>query len=283
MLRKLSVRNFTCFAEADFDFSPGLNVIVGPANSGKTHLLKLIYGLAKSFRHQDKKPNQKEYGRRWASSMRGLFRGNLGELTCGTCHVHAAFPAVADVHVSFGRRSVNHAAVERMEFLSGLERRPVFVPARDVLSVFPGLHNALFNRELDFDSTFMDICMSLGGAPLRNPSCSELEALGRLAGGQYVLQNDTFFCNGRRAGLLSEGQNRLGTIQYLLRNGEIGGMLFLDELDMGLKPGRAAEFGRLLLRMSDRMQIFATTRHKEFVPQGKSLMACFELDSQDGF
>ena len=43
MLNRLHVQNFTVFADATFEFSPGLNVIVGTNGTGKSHVLKLAY------------------------------------------------------------------------------------------------------------------------------------------------------------------------------------------------------------------------------------------------
>jgi DNA repair ATPase RecN len=43
MLKRLLVKNFTVFAEADFEFGPGLNVVVGTNGTGKSHVLKLGY------------------------------------------------------------------------------------------------------------------------------------------------------------------------------------------------------------------------------------------------
>jgi recombinational DNA repair ATPase RecF len=38
-----SIKNFTVFGDVAFEFSPGLNVIVGENGTGKTHVLKLGY------------------------------------------------------------------------------------------------------------------------------------------------------------------------------------------------------------------------------------------------
>jgi len=43
MLKSLKIKNFTVFSEAEIDFSPGLNVVIGENNTGKSHLLKLAY------------------------------------------------------------------------------------------------------------------------------------------------------------------------------------------------------------------------------------------------
>ena len=38
MLNTLHIKNFTVFQDARFEFSPGLNVIVGDNGTGKTHV-----------------------------------------------------------------------------------------------------------------------------------------------------------------------------------------------------------------------------------------------------
>ena len=38
ILKSLTLRNFTAFAEAEFKFAPHLNVIIGENGAGKTHI-----------------------------------------------------------------------------------------------------------------------------------------------------------------------------------------------------------------------------------------------------
>ncbi|MCE7982061.1 MAG: hypothetical protein DYG89_12770 [Caldilinea sp. CFX5] len=39
--------NFTAFEQAQFEFSPGINVLIGENSTGKTHVLKSLYALLK--------------------------------------------------------------------------------------------------------------------------------------------------------------------------------------------------------------------------------------------
>ena len=48
MLNTVRIENFTVFRKANFDFVPGINVLIGANASGKTHLLKLLYVLQKA-------------------------------------------------------------------------------------------------------------------------------------------------------------------------------------------------------------------------------------------
>jgi hypothetical protein len=49
MLNQLHIKHFTVFHEARFEFSPGLNVIIGDNGTGKTHLLKLGYLFCRAW------------------------------------------------------------------------------------------------------------------------------------------------------------------------------------------------------------------------------------------
>ena len=46
MLKKLTLQNFTTFQNAEFNFSKGINIIIGENSSGKSHILKLAYSVA---------------------------------------------------------------------------------------------------------------------------------------------------------------------------------------------------------------------------------------------
>ena len=48
MLERLHIENFTAFADTDFEFGPGLNVIVGNNGTGKSHVLKLGYAVSQT-------------------------------------------------------------------------------------------------------------------------------------------------------------------------------------------------------------------------------------------
>ncbi len=46
-IQDLSLKNFTAFDEADFNFCPGINIFIGANSTGKSHVLKIIYTLLK--------------------------------------------------------------------------------------------------------------------------------------------------------------------------------------------------------------------------------------------
>ncbi len=45
MFQTLALENFTAFKETSFEWSPGVNVLIGANGTGKTHIMKLMYAL----------------------------------------------------------------------------------------------------------------------------------------------------------------------------------------------------------------------------------------------
>ena len=42
MFQTLALENFTAFKETSFEWSPGVNVLIGANGTGKTHIMKFI-------------------------------------------------------------------------------------------------------------------------------------------------------------------------------------------------------------------------------------------------
>jgi DNA replication and repair protein RecF len=76
VLSKLRLQNFRSYSDNLFEFSPGINVIVGPNASGKTNLLEaaLIIARGKSYRARDSDLIQ--FNKSWASLEANLANGS---------------------------------------------------------------------------------------------------------------------------------------------------------------------------------------------------------------
>ena len=57
MINKMSIKNLTVFPEANLEFSPQLNVMVGENGAGKSHLLKVMYSVLATSAEEGRKPN----------------------------------------------------------------------------------------------------------------------------------------------------------------------------------------------------------------------------------
>ena len=151
----------------------------------------------------------------------------------------------------------------------GIERS-VFIPTREVISIYPGFIAAWQERESSFDRTYFDLCVALNRAPLRGhrqPIVSDLmEPLQEALGGRVVVEAGRFYVESpdgkMEAPLVAEGIRKLATIAYLLVNGSLvaNGFLFWDEPEANMNPNLVVLTKRLLLGFAEAgIQVFVAT------------------------
>ena len=66
MLTDLRLQNFRSYKDASFEFSPGVNIIVGPNASGKTNLLEAVLIIARGNSYRAKDSELIRFNKPWA-------------------------------------------------------------------------------------------------------------------------------------------------------------------------------------------------------------------------
>jgi hypothetical protein len=273
MIKQLVVKNFTVFrGENKIRFARNLNVIVGENKSGKTHLMKLAYALAQCGYDAKKwdRRGKDEWGRKIADKLKGVFKPeSLGRLVTrrqgrNRCAVAIEFgkPDNADdIRFSFASNSKSDVEIDNGAPEQLLGARPVFLPSREILSVYHGFAAALENRELQFDDTFLDLAKVLALSPERGPRPGKvrktMEELEKSMGGTVVQNNDRFYLHTGRERLEiqleAEGIRRLAMLAYLIRNGTLRegeSVLFWDEPETNLNPKLLRAVVRAIMTLS---------------------------------
>lgn len=210
MLKSLHIRNFTVFRDAKFEFSPGLNVIVGDNGAGKTHLLKLGYLFSRAWPDLQAKRLSVTAQRAesyLAERLAGLFRvPDLGALIRQGHKNGARLIAGIDGHIptmqvrlASEAPSTSPGLPESMPWDIQIQRaveasgtlkakvlpqvvpdtaarnaflpRQVFVPSKEIVSLFKGLVG-LFETYKDFplDDTYRDLAVALSTLEPRTAS-----------------------------------------------------------------------------------------------------------------
>jgi ABC-type ATPase involved in cell division len=282
-IKRLTLHGFTVFRDAVFDFAPGVNVLIGENGTGKSHVLKLVYTLneaARRFRSSEPLAGGKEklFGTEedlWPllrETLMGVFQPDTLE---SFRHSHADGPTFSlewdepRIDVTFGPSPPG--TMFRVS-LSGQKQtakidRALFVPPREVLSIFPGFAAAWLNRESAFDRTYFDLCVALDLKPLRSGGPPDLlEPLERELGGKVVMKEGKFFLSypggDMEAPMLAEGDRKLAMIAHLLTNGSIAKdtCLLWDEPEANLNPKRARLMGDTVARLAKAgVQVFLAT------------------------
>ncbi len=283
MLQSLRIRDFTVFKGADLTFASGLNVIVGANGTGKTHLLKLPYAVmamgAEEGRKRNTSPTKTLLQPRIAEKLFGVFRPEerLGRLVHrqrgrNNCEVDMGFrPSGECLAFQFSSLAQSEVVVKRVP-PHWPDKPPVFLPTRELLTLYPGFVPLYETRHLEFDETWRDTCLLLGAPALRGPregvNAQLMEPLEQQLGGRVVLDaNGRFYLRPFSGGkmempLVAEGWRKLAMLVRLIATGSLldKGCLFWDEPEANLNPKLIREIARAILNICNvGVQVFVAT------------------------
>jgi len=282
MITSLHVRSFTAFSEATLDFGKHLNIFVGENASGKTHLLKLAYSVLAASWEEGRQSNATDpagsrLAGRLGDKLVNVFRAErLGHLTRQSnpperCEVRMAFTNVAwDISFSFSRDQRIGVAVAALP-TSFVDAAPIYLPTRELLTLYPGFVSLYAGRYLEFEETWYDTCILLG-LPLKKGVEEQrvralLAPLEKAMGGAIELdKTGRFYFHGATGRLemplVAEGLRKLGMLARLIATGALldKGCLFWDEPEANLNPSILREVARSIVELSlGGIQIFIAT------------------------
>lgn len=296
MLKRLHLKNLTVFADADFEFGPGLNVLVGTNGTGKSHVLKIGYSvevvrekvknidLTSELNRLPKR--ESEWGARLFYELPAVFQTSLKSLVSfsglnKSTYVEVEFDngyskneAVSfeinyefdSIRITGGREISN----EEIKVLS-----PVFIPAKDILTlswILPGSEQLV----IPIEKNYLDLFSQLRLLPLRNPDSQEaIKSLAEVVGGEIRAEGDTYFLvdtTGRRiaVSMIAEGIRKFGALQKLLANGSLtkSKTLFWDEPEANLNPFLLQKLAAILAELARQgFQIILATHSMSLLKQ----------------
>ena len=287
MLDSLEVRDFTAFPDATLHFTRGLNVIVGENGLGKTHLLKLPYAVMAVSAEEGRRPDGRQPTKdllrtRLAEKLVNVFRperlGRLARRRQGhsRCEVTLTFNE-QDTSVGFNFSTANKSkvGVERAPS-AWRDHAPVFLPTRELLTIYPGFVPLYETHHLEFEETWRDTCLLLGSPMVKGPRASKatelLKPLEKQIGGRVVLKewSGRFYLRPSGTGrpsdmempLVAEGWRKIAMLAQLIATGSLldKGCLFWDEPESNLNPKLIHEVARAILRLCQaEVQVFVAT------------------------
>lgn len=293
MIRRLAVEGITVFPQqVAFDFVPGINVIVGSNDSGKSHLMKLCYALLK---WAEKSP-RREFPETWAEEgrLRRCLLQAFGAQDLAAITSHRAEGGHATVRASMQGEKVPIGCADLVFELQAqqdtdrlsvstmpqrfLQESALFIPPREVLSLFPCYLQLGKRYPVLPDGTGRDLCCALetasdsgsGNVPeklRRVLRMVELLLHGRLQrmGARFLLQR-----TGEppmELSMVAEGLKRPGTLGLLIDGGVLrpGCTVFWDEPEMNLNTAHLPLLCGILLGLCDAGVQVVITTHSLFL------------------
>ena len=275
MVNSISLQGFTGFTNNSFSFTNGINILIGKNGTGKTHILKcLASALQAHHEFQQKRTTSKEqFEYILAENITHYFKpdfiGNLvnKNIVPGKSTVSIKNDG-KELSFSFSTTSRTTVKIEKDEKWD--ECQFIYIPPREMFSLFEGFIGLSNKRELSFDQTYINLAHSLALPVLRdlenNPLKSAIDLMEKELGFNVLQMNGRFYIKTDKgpmeAHLVAEGLRKLASILYLILNGEINQntILFWDEPESNLNPALirvVAEFIRELQKCG--LQIFIAT------------------------
>lgn len=300
MIQSLDISNFTVFGGATFEFGKNLNLLVGENGSGKTHLLKLAYSVLATSWEEGRKPissaapTKSVLQARLAEKLIGVFRpealGRLARRRQGRerCDVSMVFRnAGLDLSFSFATQSKSDVVIEKLP-REWLDVAPVYLPTRELLTIFPNFVSVYESHYLEFEETWRDTCLLLG-APLKKGVKEKrvrqlLDPLEEAMEGSIELDRSGRFYLRNASGkmeisLVAEGLRKLGMLARLIATGTLQdkGYLFWDEPEANLNPHIIKSIARSIVDLSaGGIQIFVATHSLFLLREIKMLLGSSE-------
>ncbi len=271
-IKSLHIRNFTVFTDVHVDFSPQINVIVGENGVGKSHLLKLPYSILSASAEDRKKPDasgptkaglQQKLAEKLIGVLRPESLGRLARRQTGRaqCQIECRF-SLADYQIDFqfSTRSESNLSISKLPS-KWITPPPVFLPTRELLSIFPNFVSVYDNSYLDYEETWRDTCVLLGAPAVRGAREAGvrelLTPLEDALGGKIELdKSGRFYLNIPTQGrfeipLVAEGLRKLAMLARLIATGSLldKGYLFWDEPEANLNPKLIRQVARVILQL----------------------------------
>lgn len=276
----ISAKRFGVFTELDLDFVPGINVFLGANATGKSQLLKLLYAL-----HTEVENNSPgALGGKLLRVFRPDSLGRLVHRTTGRSKATAQMVMASGAEISFTLTTLGRFEAEKPPKFEP-DASCIFLPSREVLSLFPGFVALYDARELEFDETYYDTRKLLDLPALRGPRATTaarlMQNLGDALGGGVTESDGRFYVRRSEGGvqvdleasLLSEGLRKVATLVRLIANGSLSdrSVLFWDEPEANMNPRLVRDMVRFLQGVAEQgVQVFVAT-HDTLLSQRLSL------------
>lgn len=183
MLKSAALSNFTSVPSGKWQFSPGLNVIVGENGLGKSHVLKALYSALKSLTPDNnsfeggapdklgKSHSEKRIADELIGNMRPDTLGRLVKRQQGRnrSEISLRFHDKS-LNIDFGFATNSRSQVEITRMPTGhLDKTPVFIPTRELITLCPWFVSLYDSYSVPFEKTWRDTVSLLGAPSLRGP------------------------------------------------------------------------------------------------------------------
>lgn len=266
-IKSAHLQNFTVFEKLEVEFSKGINVVIGTNGTGKTHILKAMYGICEGINNSNEvyDLSQLYFSVNPVDLIRTRENPNLKTF------IKLKFEKDNDATFNIIMHEGKKIAADGVSYnLTDFKPKSIFIPAKEMLSHSKGFL-ALYNKyKIPFDKTYIDIIVNAELPEARETSDLNnalLATISNVIGGKVLHENGTFYIvknNGSKIEfpIEAEGLRKFGLLWKLIKNGllEEGTVLFWDEPEANINPELMPILVELMLELERKgVQLFIAT------------------------
>lgn len=266
-IKSAHLQNFTVFEKLEVEFSKGINVVIGTNGTGKTHILKAMYGICEVINNSNEvyDLSQLYFSVNPVELIRTRENPNLKTF------IKLKFEKDNDATFNIIMHEGKKIAADGVSYnLTDFKTKSIFIPAKEMLSHSKGFL-ALYNKyKIPFDKTYIDIIVNAELPEARETSVLNnalLTTISNVIGGKVLHENGTFYIvknNGNKIEfpIEAEGLRKFGLLWKLIKNGllEDGTLLFWDEPEANINPELMPILVELMLELERKgVQLFIAT------------------------
>ncbi|WP_353572823.1 AAA family ATPase [Candidatus Albibeggiatoa sp. nov. BB20] len=286
MIKSLELENFTVFEHAIFELSEGINIVIGENGTGKSHFLKAAYATVTSL-YCPLQPNEIEPfiqvklsdTFKMPSLDAYVLCRNNKDFTMTIIVEHLG--EIDKVYINYHGGGMGFSGRKGRE--ERLSLNLLFIPSKEVLSIYPNFVSLYEKYHLSFDETYYDLCKALDNPLLKKldePAQALLHDLEMIIGGQVIVQGGHFYIKQLDSeqlmdiGMVAEGHRKIAMLAYLIANDSIvkGCTLFWDEPETNLNPRLMRQLAKALAALAKYgVQVILAT-HSYFLMKEISLL-----------
>ena len=204
-----------------------------------------------------------------ADKLRNVFRpdgiGRLARRRIGgghnTCKIAYSFEnRKLDLSLQFSTVATSNVKITESPSVWA-DKMPVFLPTRELLTVYPGFVSLYETSHTEFEETWRDTCILLGKLLAKGPRERKIKQLlvpleEAMGGTVELTKGGRFYLNvasgNMEMHLVAEGLRKLATVARLIATGSLldKGYLFWDEPESNLNPKIIKTVAKTILQVA---------------------------------
>jgi len=283
MYKKLKIENFTLIEKEELNFSKNINVFIGKNSSGKTHMMKLLYSIAKTYESvEELEKSKSKFGLPLTKELLKNFMiskvGKLSSKVKGHNLSRVEVFNYNDESLNF-KASSQKKEIEVTQYIKNFSKAnsSIYIPTKEMLTMFNGFISKYLEGDIKIEKMYFDLAVKLG-IPIKmggftNEQKKLIEPIEKIMKGKVLYDSKTedFYLQQKGLGridigLVAEGYRKLGQVLHLIGNKTLSNdsVMFWDEPEVNLNPSYSENIVELLAYLSNNTQIFLAT-HDYFI------------------